>query len=522
VTDVRNRSKRSLLVVLVVLVAAVLAAGGTSRAQDEPDLSAPSLKDYGPTKRAPSGGRPEGRAPGSNRWKYRGTLAKLGNNEQVVPPVADPPVDDPSRAPLTGKKAGSLNRRAVVVKIDNVPPARPQIGINQADIVYEELVEAGFTRLAAVFHSKSPSTIGPVRSARSTDIGIAVSFDYPVFAYSGANSIFDRLIARARLADRGAEITGELYRRSGGRPAPHNLFTSAPRLLNSASKRNGPPPHFEYRGKGESIAPDVATATDIRLRYQRTGGQPVRYEWDTARKGWARWQNNSAHRDVSGVQIAPENVIVQIVPYADAGLTDKFGEDLLEAQLVGTGEALVFTNGHVYPATWTKSTLRSVTTYTDADGNHIKLTRGRTWVSLVPPGGVTFNAYKCSGQIATIAGTNRSDNLRGTNARDVIVGLDGDDTINGRDGNDLICAGRGNDRVSGGPGADRVKGQSGDDDLRGGAGADNIKGGGGSDQLHGDAGPDRLAGNGGADQLFGDENVDNLRVGSTDVVTRGW
>ncbi len=513
---------RSLVVIVALLLAAVFAGGAASGAQDEPDLSAPSLKDYGPTKKAPSGGRPEGRAPGSNRWKYRGTLGRLGNNELVVAPVTDPPVDDPARAPLTGKKAGALNRRAVVVKIDNVSAARPQIAINQADIVYEELVEAGFTRLAAVFHSKMPSTIGPVRSARSTDIGIAVSFDYPVFAYSGANSIFERLVARARLADRGAEVTGQFYRRSGGRAAPHNLFTSAPRLLNSAADRNGPPPHFAYRDKGEGIAADVPTASTIRLRYQRGGGVPIHYEWDAARKGWARWQNNRAHRDVAGVQVAPENVVVQIVPYADAGLTDKHGEDLLEAQLVGSGEALVFTNGHVYTATWTKPTLRSVTTYTDADGNHIKLTRGKTWVSLVPPGGVTFNAVRCSGQIATITGTEGNDNIRGTNERDVIAALGGSDTINARGGNDIICAGRGNDRVWGGDGADRIKGQAGDDDLRGGAGADNIKGGGGNDQVHGDAGPDRLAGNSGADQLFGDDAVDNIKSGSTDVVTRGW
>lgn len=515
------RPGKTLLLVGAVLLAVVFAAGAPSGAQTEPDLSAPALDDYGPTGRAPSGGVLGDRASGSNRWRYRGTLGTLGNNEQVVPPVVDPPVDDPDRAPLTGRNAGSLDHRAVVVKIDNVELARPPVNINQADIIYEELVEAGFTRLAAVFHSNRPTFVGPVRSARSTDIGIAVSYNRPIFAFSGANSIFGRLVANARLVDRGAETHGELYRRAGSKPAPHNLFTSIPSLLNSASEGSPPDPQFAYRGPSDSIAADVPTAHTIRLRYLAGEGVPIRFEWDADRKVWERWQNGSAHRDSAGVQIAPQNVVVQIVPYADAGLTDKFREDLYEAQMVGTGEALVFTNGHVYEATWTRPTLRSVTTYTDADGNHILLTKGQTWVALVPPGGVSFDAVQCKGQIATVAGTAGDDRLRGTEQADVIAARDGDDVIEARGGDDVICAGGGNDRVVAGPGDDVVLGGGGHDDLRGGDGDDIIKGGGGHDQLHGDPGVDRLRGKGGVDQLYGIPEVDNIKAGNTDIVVRG-
>jgi hypothetical protein len=516
------RLRRLLPIVIAALLVSVWATGSATGAQEqEPDLGAPALLDFGPTSRPPSGGETEGRLPGSNRWSYRGTLGSLGDNEQVVPPVADPPPDDPERAPLTGKRAGALDNRALVVKIDNVAPALPQVNINDADIVYEELVEAGATRLAAVFHSETPTAIGPVRSARSTDIGIAVSFDRPIFAFSGANSIFEDLVADARLVDRGAEVAPELYYRSGSRRAPHNLFTSSARLLGSVGERNGPPPHFAYRDAKEEIAPRIRTATTIQLRFLEGAGVPVRYEWDPDIGGWRRWQNGRRHVDAAGTQIAPENVIVQIVPYADSGLTDKWREDLYEAQLVGAGKALVFTDGHVYLGTWTKPTLRSVTTFTNGAGEHIALTRGRTWVALVPPGGVSFDAETCSGEIATIVGTDGRDTLRGTSSRDVIVGLGGADIIDARENADLICAGDGDDRVMAGTGRDVVFGGDGHDDLRGGRGDDQLDGGRGNDQIHGGPGADVLRGRDGVDQLYGEETVDDFIATSNDVVTRG-
>ena len=521
---VRIPSRSTTIVVILALVAAVWASGGSvSGAQtgDGPESGAAALNDYGPTSRAPSGGVLPGRKSGSNRWKYRGTMGTIDPNEQVVAPVTDPPVDDPDVAPLTGLPAGSLNRRAIVIKIDNVRAARPQFNINSADIVYEELVEAGATRLAAVYHSERETTVGPVRSARTTDIGIAASFNRPVFAFSGANSIVERLVRRAPLVDRGAESRGDLYRRLGGRPAPHNLLTSTTALENAAADRAGPPPHFAYRAEGEEIAADVPTASTIRLRYLQGAGVPVRYEWDPQVGGWRRYQGGTRHIDAAGVQVAPENVVVQIVPYEDAGMTDKFGEDLYEAEMIGTGEALIFTDGHVLEATWTKPTLRSVTTYTDADGNNIPLTPGRTWVALVPPGGVTFDSYTCRGQVATVAGGPGNDTLRGTDEADVIAGGPGNDLIHAGAGDDLVCGGKDNDRVFGDAGADLLVGQSGNDDLRGGEGDDRLHGGKSNDQLHGGPGADQFRGKGGSDQLFGNPDDDRFFAADDDVIVRG-
>lgn len=317
-------------------------------------------------------------------------LGKLRPKEKVVAPAISAPTAVEGAAVLTGVPGRSPNRPALIVKIDNVPLSRPQAGINQADVLYEELVEAGVTRFAAVFHSKAPSTIGPVRSGRSTDIGIIDSFNNPIFAFSGANSIYDRLIDKQPIFNRGAEVfTG--YWRSGSRPAPHNLYTSADTMLDSVSGGEPPPAHFAFRPPGELLHPDAEPASSIRLTYLAGSSPSVEFRWSESVSGWQRWQAGTAHLDAAGVQLAPANVIVQFVNYVDTGMTDKFGEDLYEGVSVGTGRALVFTGGHVIDATWTRPSLRSVATFTGADGEHVQLTPGQTFVALIPIGGAAWN-----------------------------------------------------------------------------------------------------------------------------------
>ncbi len=511
--------------VLVIAAASALMAGALSAGASPVGVTSvrgvpTELQPYGPTSAAPSGGQVGPLLPGSSRWKYRGTLGFLGLDERVVEPGADPPPTVPGTAPLTGRSDTSTADRALVVKIDNVSWARPQVALNRADIVYEELVEGGLTRLAAVFHSKEPSSIGPVRSARSTDLGIVGSLNEPVFANSGSNSIFDRLIAQGPLVHRGAEPYPSAYWRSSSRPAPHNLFTSAAHL-EAGLTASQPPAHFAYRARGEAADRSAPTASEVQLRYQRGRGVAVRYKWSPSAGGWARWQDASPHVDADGVRVAPENLVVQIVDYDDAGLTDKWGAVLYEAQLVGSGPALVFTDGRVFAATWTKPSLGAVTTFTDDAGDHLELTPGRTWVALVPPGGVTFNSRVCDGAVVTVAGTPAGETITGTGGDDVIAAGAGSDLIYGKGGDDVICAGGGHDRVFAGAGDDRVFGGAGDDDLRGGDGADVLRGESGSDQLHGERGADRMRGGTGADQLFARVSEDDLAPGVSDVVLRG-
>src|SRR4051812_36750669 len=145
----------------------------------------------------------------------------------AVYPLTGLPVTDPAAAA----------RPALVVKIDNADggggnSARPQLGLNQADVVYEEMVEGSVTRLAAVFQSTDSDPVGPIRSARSTDVAVFSPLNRPLFAWSGANAGFAQLIRESPLIDVGYDAHSDVYTRRNetGHVAPHNLYASTPDL----------------------------------------------------------------------------------------------------------------------------------------------------------------------------------------------------------------------------------------------------------------------------------------------------
>lgn len=295
-------------------------------------------------------------------------------------------------APLTGLSgdAALLGRTALVVKIDNVEPkARPQAGINQADVVYEERVEGSVTRLLTIFHSTDAGPVGPVRSARTSDLGVLMTLHRPFFAWSGANNVFAARIRASNLADVGYGAASGSYYRASDRRAPDNLLLRSTAELMALPNEGSspPPPLFVYRPAGQAPA-RLEPATGVRLMFGTSAGAaPVEYRWNGT--GWARTQAGTPHVDAAGEQVAPPNVIVQFTEYASSGVPDQFGVPIPEAQLVGSGEAWVLTDGGIVVGRWTKTALDAPATYTDVDGNPIALTPGRTWVALPPPGGAT-------------------------------------------------------------------------------------------------------------------------------------
>ena len=303
---------------------------------------------------------------------------------------ADAPASDGTVAPLTGLpiEPERATRPALVVKIDNAPRAQPQVGLGEADVVVEEEVEGGVTRFAAVFHSRDAVDVGPVRSARSTDIAIASALNRPLFAYSGANPAFQSLVSRAPLVDVGVDRAPDGYRRESGRPAPYNQFSSTAALLSRAPRGPGPPPRlFPFRRSGEPASGDgVRAAAGVDLEYRDVIVTAVQYRWDGTAGTWKRNQNGTAHVNEAGAQYAPRNVVVQFVDYRDTGFRDQSGAPVPEAVLVGEGEAWVFTDGSVVKGRWKKPSPESVTQYLDAAGAPVRLTPGRTWVELPRPG----------------------------------------------------------------------------------------------------------------------------------------
>jgi hypothetical protein len=292
----------------------------------------------------------------------------------VLFPLRGTPVDDPTRA----------SRPALVVKVGNDEAARPPAGLNDADIVYEEKVEGPFSRFAAVFHGREPAAVGPVRSGRSTDVGIVSDLNRPLFAFSGANNTFLSMLRAAPLVDVGADVRQQAYERRRDRPAPYNLWLNPARVYDAPAPASGPPPaQFTYRADGAAPPAGATPAGAFGYGFGPSGHQ-VGFTWDPSLKGWARTQNGTPHVDMEGARIAPANVVVQYVDYKDTGERDVANTPVPEAELTGSGKATIFTDGTAVPATWSRPSAAQTTEYRAADGTPVALTPGQTWVVYLP------------------------------------------------------------------------------------------------------------------------------------------
>jgi hypothetical protein len=283
-------------------------------------------------------------------------------------------------APFTGlpDTDGIANGRAsLAVKIENSPDARPQVGLDVADIVYEEIVEGGITRFWAVFSSTAPDNVGPVRSVRAMDPNIVRPLG-GVIAYSGGTGPNVALIRATGLVWVDEGNAGDSFYRDSSRSAPHNLFARTELLWARGGDPVPPRPMFGYVDDDAEFTGTPVAAFNVHFQ----PGYEVNYVWDEEREGWLRFQpaNTPFMSEGSSFvprQIAPQNVIVQFIDYVKGA----------EGDLIGTGAAWVFSNGQMIQGTWTKLYEGSPSSYTDANGQPILLTPGRTWVELFNTGG---------------------------------------------------------------------------------------------------------------------------------------
>lgn len=286
------------------------------------------------------------------------------------------------RAQFTGLEVPTeIVRPAAVVKIDNHPRALPQWGINRADVVYEELVEARLTRFAAIFHSNDVGLVGPVRSARTGDFALLANLNRPIFVNSGANAYTSRALRSVdavNITDGGSLAEG-VFERSSAKSAPHNLVTDTARIYAAGSAEgNQPPNYLRFRAEGESV-PSATAVSGVDIDF---GQIKASYRWDAALRGWARTQNGTPHTDFAEVRVAPENVIVQFVRYRQSPANRATPEPVL----TGSGEAWIFTAGQVVQGTWERLSERDLTLFRSPNGAVVGLTPGRTWIALAREG----------------------------------------------------------------------------------------------------------------------------------------
>ncbi|MGH8990290.1 MAG: DUF3048 domain-containing protein [Acidimicrobiia bacterium] len=297
---------------------------------------------------------------------------------------------EPVIAPLTGAldESGDTKRRpALSVKIDNAPKARPQVGLDMADLVFEEVVEGGVTRFIAVFHSTVADEAGPVRSVRPMDPKI-VSPLGGLVAYSGGIPEYVAMLRKAPVQDVNIDIATSAYRWAKDRPKPHNLMVDPAKLWAKATDDHSDPPPalFDYRAPGEAFG--EADAASVSIPYSKFAS--AAYAWDAPSGTWKRSQDGAPHVVASGTQIASHNVVVQFVTNRKLGNVDASGHAVNESIVTGEGDAWVLSGGRVTKGRWSKPEAASPTRYTDAAGNPVKLSPGRTWVHFAPVGaGVT-------------------------------------------------------------------------------------------------------------------------------------
>jgi hypothetical protein len=300
---------------------------------------------------------------------------------------------EPPKAPLTGQPVTDpavLSRPTLLVKINNADGqkcdvrARPQVGLNQADIVYEEVVEGGITRFMAAFHSVIPETVGPVRSARSSDIDLIEQFNVPLFAWSGNNggvgaelsSVKDRYVAVGH-----SSSTGGLYYRdnAGGRCAPSNLFVHPAELYGAVQGQGqAPSPVFQYRATGEAMSATAVPVAGVKLK----SDVDTAFVWNPATSSWDRFQRRTRHLAAGDIQLSPQNLVILDCEYQTSAADARSPE----AVTIGEGAAHVYMDGKVVEGTWKRESAQAPWTLTDTTGAPIKLNPGQTWVHLARGG----------------------------------------------------------------------------------------------------------------------------------------
>jgi hypothetical protein len=282
-------------------------------------------------------------------------------------------------SPISGLPGGS-GGPIVVVKIDNVNPARPQWGLSAADMVFVEEVEAGLTRIAAVYNSSMPNKVGPVRSARISDLEIMEQFGTPAFAYSGAQQKFLPLIDQANLINASHGLNGKLYTRQTDKNAPHNLTVDLGALVSSLTGMSG------AKDMGWTFSDVPATGgTTTNSFSAKWPASRVGAQWDGTNNAWVIALDNEPASDaVTNQPMFAKNIIVQYVEQlADSGFQDKSGNKTPLIQSVGSGEAILMRDGQRFEATWSRPMATSPTTYTVGATNYV-FAPGQTWVLYVP------------------------------------------------------------------------------------------------------------------------------------------
>ena len=280
---------------------------------------------------------------------------------------------------LSGREG--VNGPVLVVKIDDTTQAHPQVGLEDADIVYIEQVEGGLTRLAAMFSSTIPQRIGPVRSARISDIDILSQFGRVAFAYSGAQRKLLPVIAAANLQDLGAQRqSSTIYTTDPNRIPPYAMILRADLLMEKIVEKNYAIDSAKSVGFEFGELPEGGVPTETAVMHWPAARYSATWSDDQAR--WLLSHNTSVNYAESGVVLGPTTLVIQLVSITPSEYKDKVGGVTPFSQTVGTGKAYVLRDGQRFATTWSRASSESGTTFTLPDGSVMQFDPGQIWIAL--------------------------------------------------------------------------------------------------------------------------------------------
>ncbi len=355
--------KRPLAIVLVAASLAVAACSGGGDASPDTDSSGVDAGGSSSTAAGAAAASTSSTSGGSGP-----TSSTAADPESLEAAGIALAIEEGTIAPLTGLPVDEddplFTRPALVVKTDNAPQARPQAGLDVADVVFEEPVE-GITRFLAVYHSIDPVLVGPIRSARGIDANTVRPL-HALFAISGGVAGFVRTAREASQVLFTQGTPG--YFRDRNRPGTNNLFANSGELWTQAVDNTPPQPLFSFLDPGSTFDGDAVSGIGIHNLDSFS-----QWLWDARTKTWLRALNNTPHVTIGDAQIAFENVIIQYI-------NPRRGVE------TGEGDAVVFVDGQMITGRWIKPAPDQPTRFVTAFGVDIALSRGQTWVNFVPIG----------------------------------------------------------------------------------------------------------------------------------------
>ncbi|GGA52094.1 DUF3048 domain-containing protein [Paenibacillus physcomitrellae] len=288
-------------------------------------------------------------------------------------------------SPLTGLTAEeAVNNRPVAVMINNAPAARPQSGLQDADVVYEVLAEGGITRLVAIFQSAESggaAKLGPVRSIRPYLIELGESYHGVLVHAGGSPDAYSILQSQHKEELDEIGKAGAYFWRDSARKAPHNLYTSLEKLREGVDKSgfkatDDAVPAYSFRQADEPLTVGEAAA-GVQVKFLQESYK-VSYRYDAGTQLYTRYIGDKVHADKeTGEPLTMSNVIVM---GADHKVLDDVGR--LSVDLAAGGKALLLQRGRVITGQWVHNqndVIRFV-----KDGTEVPLYPGKTYFNIVP------------------------------------------------------------------------------------------------------------------------------------------